>query len=227
MEAIRVGRLDKALDLPRRGDTDRVGEDDLLGFELPEVLHEARDDGRVDAALEGAAERNADRDRRLIRPCLDHGRGAELGLLQRRIRVPLVERLGGREGHVHPVERARLEALEALLVEDQPRVLDPVAAVDSSDDLLGAGHLRHRVVADEADRLDSTKPGRSQSVDQLGPGPGRHDVLLVLEPVARPDVADRDQCTRSGVTRTITRRSPGRWLWNFGLPVYFSESLSM
>ena len=121
----------------------------------------------------------------------------------------------------------RLEAFEALLVEDEPRVLDAVAALDPGDDVLRAGHLRHRVVADEADRLDPREAGRRQAVDQLRAGLRREDVLLVLKPVARADVADRDQRTRSGVIRTITRRSPGRWLWNLGLPVYFSDSLSM
>jgi hypothetical protein len=33
--------------------------------------------------------------------------------------------------------------------------------------------------------------------------------LLILEAVPRADLADRDQETRSGVTRTITLRSPG------------------
>ena len=120
-----------------------------------------------------------------------------------------------------------LEALEAFLVQDEARVVDSVAALDTGHDVLGAGHLRHRVVADEADRLDPREASRCQAVDQFGASLGRENVLLVLEPVARADVADRDQRTRSGVIRTITRRSPGLWLWNFGLPVYFSDSLSM
>ena len=96
-----------------------------------------------------------------------------------------------------------------------------------ADDLLRAGHLRHALGADEADRLDHGEPRGREPVDELGPRLRRQDVPLVLQAVARPDLADRDQATRSGVTRTITLRSPGRWLWNLGLPVYFSDILSM
>ena len=223
----RLRLLDQAADLPRRGDADRVREDDLLGSEPSEVVDEAGDDGRVDPALEGAAESDADRDRRLRGPRGDDPRSALLRLLERGVRVPLVEALRRAERHVQAVEPGRLEALEALLVQDETRVLDSVAALDPGHDVLGAGHLRHGVVADEAHGLDPRKARRREAVDELRAGLGRQDVVLVLEPVAGPDLADRDQETRSGVIRTITRRSPGLWLWNLGFPVYFSDSLSM
>src|SRR5262249_57175242 len=118
-------------------------------------------------------------------------------------------------------------ALGGVRVEDEPGVRDAVPPLNRVHDLVRVGHLRNGVVADEAHHFDPTEPGSGKPVDQLGPRLRRQDVLLVLQAVARPDFADRDQATRSGVIRTITLRSPGRWLWNRGLPVYFSDSMSM
>src|SRR5215216_181296 len=114
-----------------------------------------------------------------------------------------------------------------MLVQREPSVERPLAALDAFDDLLCARHLRHALGADEARRLDARQADGGEPVDELRPGCRGQNLLLVLEAVARPYLADRDQDTRSGVIRTSTRRSPGLWLWNFRLPVYFSESLSM
>ena len=69
--------------------------------------------------------------------------------------------------------------------------MTPVPGCDRRDDLLGAGHLRHARRIDEADRLDPRQARGREAVDELG----AHDRLerdrVVLEPVARPDVADR------------------------------------
>ena len=227
VEAVGLRLLDETADLPRRGDADRVRENDLVDSPPAEVVDEAGDDGRVDAALEGAAECDADRHRRLRRPRSGDPRSALRRLVQRGVRVPLVEALRRAERHVDAVEPGRLEAFEAFLVQHQTRELDAVAALDLADDVLRGGHLRDRVVAHEAHYFDPLQARGREAVDELSAGLGRQDVVLVLEPVARPDLADRDQATRSGVTRTITRRSPGLWLWNLGFPVYFFDSLSM
>ena len=63
---------------------------------------------------------------------------------------------------------------------------------DRGDDLLRAGHLRHALRSDEADRLDPRQPGRREPADELRPNLGRERLRLVLEPVARADVAERD-----------------------------------
>ena len=126
--------------------------------------------------------------------------------LDRRVRVPLVERLGRGERAVDAVERGRAQALVALLVEHEPGVLDAVAALDRGDDLLRAGHLRHAVVADEAGGLDPRHRPRRAGSTSSGARRGREHVGLVLEPVARPDVAEDHESrpyamTRSGVSR--------------------------
>ena len=115
----------------------------------------------LDLALERTAERDADRD-------ADGPVGLDpLQLLDRlvdgAVRVALVELVGRREREVDRVEVGRGEALVALLVEDEPRVRDAVAALDPGDDLLRAGHLRHALGPDEADRFDAWQPGRPQA----------------------------------------------------------------
>ena len=54
------------------------------------------------------------------------------------------------------------------------------AAVERVQDVLGAGHLRHAVVADEAHRLDAAQPGAGQPAAQLGARLRRQGLALVL-----------------------------------------------
>ena len=88
------------------------------------------------------------------------------------------------------VEPGRGEPLVATLVEHQPGELGPLG-VCGGDDLLRAGHLRHPVVAHERDRFDAREPRGSESRHELGTLRGRERLGLVLQAVARPDVADR------------------------------------
>ena len=78
----------------------------------------------------------------------------------------------------------------ALLVQNEPGVLDALAALDPRDHLLGAGHLRHAVVANEADGLDPRQTHGGEPVDELGADRRREHVGLVLQPVSRADVAE-------------------------------------
>jgi hypothetical protein len=89
------------------------------------------------------------------------------------------------------VEAGLAEAVVAALVQRQPGVDDPIAAVDPGDHLLRAGHLRDKRGVDEADRLDPRNAGAGEEVDELRPLRGLQHLRLVLEPVARRDVADR------------------------------------
>ena len=85
------------------------------------------------------------------------------------------------------------EPLVALLVEDEPGVGDAVAALDPRDDLLGAGHLRHALGA--RTKLTASmlpEPRSREAVDELRAHLRRERLRLVLEAVARADVADRD-----------------------------------
>src|SRR5581483_607997 len=106
--------------------------------------------------------------------------------------VPLVEGVRRGEGDIDAVEPGRGEALPAALVEDEPRQLDTVPPRDLLDDLLRPGHLRDALVAHEADGLDPAQPGRREPVDELGARLRREHLRLVLEPVARHDVAYED-----------------------------------
>ena len=177
-------------DLARHGDADRVREDDLVRSGGERALGDLQHPARVDGALERAAERDADRDaHRPVR--LDRGERRQR-LLGPGVLVLAAEALGRGEVEVELVELGGGEALGALRVEHEARVDDALAALDRGDDLLRAGHLRDEPGMDEADRLDRGKPGGGEPVDELRAHGGLEHRLLVLEAVARPDVADCD-----------------------------------
>src|SRR5260221_150949 len=171
----------------RRGDADRVGEHDLGA--AGEARGELRDDGWIDAAVEGAADRDGDRHRRRLRRNCEDRVDAGDGFLERRVPVRAVEALRRRKRDIDAVETGRAEALVPALVQDEPRVLRSRAALECCDDLFRSRHLRHTVVADEADRLDARESRTREAVDQLGAHAGRERLRLVLETVSRPDVA--------------------------------------
>ena len=81
---------------------------------------------------------------------------------------------------------------------------------DRRDDLLGARHLRHASSRTKLTASTRGSPAAASRLDELGPHRRRERLRLVLEPVARADVADQrrvrwTRVTRSGVIRTITR----------------------
>jgi len=197
---------DEVADLPRRGDADRVREDELRRVEPGAQL---RHPSRVDPTLEGAAEGDADgRGHRQLRETEDR-LGLRERLVEGHVPVPLVEGLRRGDRAVDPVERRLAQPLVAFQVEDEAGVLGSLAPVDPRHDLLRPRHARHAVVADEADRLDSRQPGRGEPVAQLGAGCGRERFRLVLEPVAGPDVTDghvSSHCRRNDTVRRTWRR---------------------
>ena len=103
--------------------------------------------------LEGTAERDADRDAD-GELCVDPLQLRD-GLVDGAVRVAPVELVRRREREVDGVKAARSQPLVALLVEDEPRVRHAVLTLDPGDDLFRAGHLRHALGPDEADRLDA------------------------------------------------------------------------
>ena len=108
---------------------------------------------RLHLPLEGAAERDADRDadgELRVDP-----RQLRDGLVDGAVRVAPIELVGRSEREVDGVKAARSQPLVALLVEDEPRVRHAVLTLDPGDDLLRAAHLRHALGPDEADRLDA------------------------------------------------------------------------
>jgi hypothetical protein len=92
------------------------------------------------------------------------------------------------------------------LVQHEPRILDAVASSDGGDDLLRSRHLRYAVVADEAHRLDPPQARACEPVDELGAHAGNERLRLVLQAVARADVAERDARHASGGTPATCRR---------------------
>jgi hypothetical protein len=93
------------------------------------------------------------------------------------------------------VEPALEEAIVAPLVERETGVDDAVAPFDAGDDLRSIRHLRHLPLAHEARHLDPRHAGDGEPVHELGPDAGGERDRLVLEAVARADVADRDAHT--------------------------------
>src|SRR4051794_3360591 len=135
MKPLRLRAADQIPDLARGGDADRVGEDDLGAVEPRCELAHPR---RIDVALEGAAERDADRDRRRLGCGSEDPLDALDRLGERRVGVALVELLGRAEGRVHAVEPRGGETFVALLVQDEAGVLRAGAPLDFRDDLFGA-----------------------------------------------------------------------------------------
>ena len=142
--------LRQRADLPRRGDADRVGEDELV--RAAEALRERED------AAGSTSPSNGQPNATLIVTVA--GRSAAARIRSTRAAASSTDAFAFRcendsvaaSVDVEPVERRRLQPLVALLVQHEPGVLDALAALDRRDHLLGAGHLRHAVVADEARR---------------------------------------------------------------------------
>ncbi len=176
----------------RRGsrNADRVRKDDFGAAH--EWRDELCDDARIDRALEGTAERarHGHRRGRLAGRVEDRLRARDR-LRERRVAVSLVEHLRRRERHVDAIKPGGSEPLPALLVEDKTGKLDAYSPRDARHDLLGVGHLRHAIAAHEAHRLDPLQPRGAEPVDELGAHRGRERVRLVLESIARPDIAYR------------------------------------
>jgi hypothetical protein len=187
---------DELAHLARHADPDRIGEDELVGARLCEPRRELEHARRLDPALEGAAERRPQRHRRppAVRVrALDDLHAGSGRVLDRRAGVPLVELLADREREVHLVERRLAQPVVAAVVQREAGVDDAVAPLDPGHHLFGAGHLRDARRVDEADGLDPRHARRGEPVHELGARCRVQGLRVVLEPVARADVADRDR----------------------------------
>ena len=191
---------DHARDLARHRNADRVREHDLGGPDRDDFAGEREHAIGRHRPLERTPEGNADRRRRpdpVVGRAPDDRGGRSRGLVDGRVRVPSAEALGRCERHVSLVEPGRVQPVVASLVQDKACVDDARLAVECGDDLFRPRHLRHAIVADEAHRLDPRHARSGQSVAELGPQRRGQGDGLVLETVARPDVADRDAHARS------------------------------
>ncbi len=113
------------------------------------------------------------------------------------------------ERAVDAVEARAREPLVAALVQHEPGQLR-CAALRRGDHLLRARHLRHAVVAHERDGLDPRYARGGEARDELGADGRRERVGLVLQPVARPDVADGDRGHAGAGAGTYSMRLVGR-----------------
>ena len=199
VDADRDAELDALADevahLARDADADGVGEDDLVRAAAREARRELEHATGVDRALERAAERRPERhgDADPVRlRALDDALAGDDRLLGRGARVPPVELLAHGERVVRLRQRRRREAVVAALVEDEPGVGDAldsgwIAATTSSAPAIcgtraGWTKLTASIRGSPAAARRSTSSARTagSSVDRV-----------VLEAVARPDVADR------------------------------------
>ena len=118
----------------------------------------------------------------------DRGRRAGVRAL-----VASRELVGDRIGRVNLLRRGGERTPKAVRVEHEQR--EP-AGLDSAtdravDDLLDVRHLRHAVGANRAPGLDERRTGVEQACDELRAHRRCQRDLLVLQPVAWPDVAER------------------------------------
>src|SRR5215218_6365048 len=171
----------------------RAGGGDSLG----QVEHAAR----VDVAVVGAAEGDGDH-AFAVEPGVEDAREHALDRRERvvdgAVDVLAVVRLRRTEEDADLVKAiAVIECLlEAALVGDEDAEGDVVGDVDALQHLGGVGELREHVGAHEARDLDAAQPGARERVHEPDLVLGADLVGLVLEPVARPDLADLDLLLR-------------------------------
>jgi hypothetical protein len=186
--------LEQGLCLCRRGNADRVGENELVRVgrrqPLGDLDHPVGCDRPFERTAEGDRDRQAGADPVLSRTGHDLLGGRD-AVFHRRARVPLREAFGRREREADLVQGSLAQAVVPALVQRQAGVGDAVAAVEPGHNLLGAGHLRHALGIDEARGLDPLQARVCEPADELCARLGRDDLLLVLEPVARTDLPDQ------------------------------------
>ncbi len=93
--------------------------------------------------------------------------------------------------------------LGAFGVGNERRIGDAVDPFDPRHHLVGTRHRRDRLGRDERRGLDAPQSGARQRVDQADAVVDRNR-RLVLQPVARPDLADLDACGPSVIRDQVT-----------------------
>src|SRR4051812_4870066 len=184
---------EKALHLRRIGVADGIGERDAVA-ELGERGGDAHHVVLGHRPLYGAAERGRYR-------ALDLDAGVcELGAP-----AHFLDHLLGGHAHVgeavlaargtreRPLVRARLDrALEAFKVRRQRHHLQALYLHRLLNDYAGVRHGRNQLWRNEGADLDLAQAGAGEGADPGLLGLGRHEVLGILQAIARPDFADVD-----------------------------------
>jgi hypothetical protein len=132
----------------------------------------------------------------------------------RSVDVAAVVGLGGRQEDVHLIEAIALPqgAFEAAFVGDQHRVGDAVRPGDRGEHLLGVGKLGDDVGPYERCHLEPAQSRGREEVDQSHLLRGRDDLGLVLEAVARPDLADLDALGQLTHGAELMPCAPPSWI---------------
>ncbi len=181
--------------LARPGDADRVRQQQRVRRGVGDALGDPEDVGGIHRAFERAAERHAQRDGRAQAVVARAGDDAARGLdrfVDGGTLVALVERLRDAEREAHLAEPRLDETLVPALVECEARVDDAVGRRERCRDLVGSGHLRHPARVDEARHLHGPNPRGDQTPNELDPRLRLEHLGLVLKPVARTHVVERD-----------------------------------
>ena len=98
----------------------------------------------------------------------------------------------------------------------EDRVPDAGAPVDRREQDVGVGELRDRARVDERRGLDHGQAGRTEAVDEAALDVGRDLRGLVLQPVARADLDDRDRRRQRHAGASSSRSTSGapRTTWS-------------
>src|SRR5437764_3124465 len=195
-----------------------IAEADLLRTGADEAARDREDALGRHVALVGAAKADADH-ALAAQPGVAGAREDALQALQRlldrAVDVLAVVRVAGAQEDVDLVDAlAQPERiLEAALVGDEDADADVVGNVRALEDLAAVGELRNDVRADEARHLQPLQPGPREHLDEPDLVVGGDDLRLVLEPVARADLADADALREVGHRRPILVSVACRSTW--------------
>ena len=189
-------RLGKQLaDAARIGIAHGVREADTVGAGIEHGADEPQHLGRLDAALDRAAERGADADldpraRATLIAQVDDARNVGHHRVGRTLHVGQAVRVAGRQRHEHRVGRAVDCQFGALEVGHQHGGGEPGQRLAECNEFSRVGELRHQPRRHERTHLDLAHTGRMGGPHPLDLVRRGHDALQDLQAVAQADFAD-------------------------------------
>ena len=203
----RQHRVEDPVDVARGRGADRVAEADLVAAEVEQPGGDGR--GRRGGRPRPRTGSRTRPTRSRGRACPGCGvRHDARRVGQRLVRGPVdvrpVERVGRADDDRDLVGARGDGALEAARRRHEDRVADARRAGDRREHLVRVGELRYGARVDERGRLDHAQARRAEQVDEADLDLGRDLGGLVLEPVARADLDDRD-ATRAGSLSAVLR----------------------
>ena len=188
--AAREQAAHQALDLPRIGGADGVGDDQQIGPGIQQFMGEPLDHGRRYRPLEGALEGHGEIG--LHAGAFGVAAGNNLasrgqGLVEAAVDVFAIHGLRRRHHHRDGVHAGGAGALVALDVRHQGAQFDARGRAQGACQGLGAGHLRDRSRGHETADFDMRQTGAEQRLHETPALRRAQRLVLVLQAVARPD----------------------------------------